>query len=1403
MRSGKLNGLSRIAIIAAASLVACLLLPWASFAQEHRVTVWEDIPCVLWTRGCTPTSSSMVLGLWDPTDWNAAYFGYGKLTDYWRELSKYSDGTGPLVNVPNVLDELRVAMGTDVNGNTWTDHISGGIQNVTNTTHGYNFSTGQTECTYSSWWFDNDWCWDTGINGIRDEINAGRAFVWSVGIDNQVGHSLAAFGYTDTKYVITYNTWTCPGTDYWYYSKYDNGTGLDWGYVDRVIPGGGWGGLTDLTTPNGGEKWFRGKSYDIVWYEDDANTWSADLLYSTDGGVSWTQFATVEPSSPGWKSYTWTIPTSVPATSKARVKIANYSGSSGSWVYRSADGSRENFTIASGPDLLIQSVAISPTSFWPNETATVTVTVKNQGVDPAGSFYVDIYKNRATAPTTYLVGDTYCSISGLAAGATTTCVQSVSYSAAGTNYLWAQVDTDQTIAESNETNNVYGPVTVNVVNPPDLTIQSMTLSPASPLINSNATVTVTVKNQGTGAASSSFYVEIYKNETTAPGLYHSGDTWCSIASLAAGATTTCTKTVSYAAVGSYKMWSQVDSWNSVRESNESNNVFGPTTVTVVAPDLTELSISAPPATATVGSVFSVTDTVKNIGTGNAAASYTRYYLSLDAIKNAGDILLTPSRSVGALAVAGSSTGTVSVTIPTTTAVASYYLLACADDTAVVAESNESNNCIASGAKVQIVALGDLIVYSLTGPSLVSPGAAIAISDTTKNQGTEAVGASYTNFYWSTNTTWDAADVLLGSRPVGALAAGAVSGPVSTTVTVPASATTGIYYIIAKADATGLVAEKSETNNTKYLTVKILPDLVVSALTGPSYVTPGVNITISDTTKNQGTGTAGASTTSFYWSTNTAFDAADVALGSRWVSVLSPGAVSGPTGTVVTVPASATAGTYYILAVADATGLVLEASETNNTKSLKVSILPDLVVSALTGPAYVSPGATITISDTTKNQGSGAAAASITSFYWSTNSTWDALDTLLKSRNVPVLAVGGISSATTNLIVPLSATTGTFYIIAKADATALVNEASETNNTKYLAVKILPDLVVSALTGPAYVTPGVPFTVSSTTANTGSGAAVASSTYFYLSANTTLDAADTYLASQPVGALTPGATFPASTPLTVPPGTLPGAYYIIAKADGAGVVSEGSETNNTKYLSVKILPDLVVSALTGPSYVAPGTAFTVSCTTANVGTGTAGASSTYFYLSSNTTWDAGDTYLASQLIGVLPAGGSSAFSKTMTVPLGTLPGTYYIIARADATNAVVEGSETNNTKYMTVKILPDLIVSALTGPTTVTAGSSITIYDTTKNQGTAAAGASITRLFWSANTTVEAADPVLGSRAVPLLGAGGLSGPAGTTITVPAGATSGLYYIIAFADATGVVAEGSETNNTKYLRVTVP
>jgi hypothetical protein len=57
--------------------------------------------------------------------------------------------------------------------------------------------------------------------------------------------------------------------------------------------------------------------------------------------------------------------------------------------------------------------------------------------------------------------------------------------------------------------------------------------------------------------------------------------------------------------------------------------------------------------------------------------------------------------VPGLAPGATHTGSVTVTIPTATPPNTYFLLACADGFGTVVETNETNNCLASGTTVTV------------------------------------------------------------------------------------------------------------------------------------------------------------------------------------------------------------------------------------------------------------------------------------------------------------------------------------------------------------------------------------------------------------------------------------------------------------------------------------------------------------------------------------------------------------------------------------------------------------------------------------------------------------------------------------------------------------------------------
>ena len=493
----------------------------------------------------------------------------------------------------------------------------------------------------------------------------------------------------------------------------------------------------------------------------------------------------------------------------------------------------------------------------------------------------------------------------------------------------------------------------------------------------------------------------------------------------------------------------------------------------------------------------------------------------------------------------------------------FYVVAASNGLGTSDDSNE--------ASATPKAPADLVVSALAVPANAGAATTVDASVTTRNQGAGASLPSTTRFWLSKNAVIDATDVVLsGVQSVPALSPGAVLASV-VSLTIPADTTVGLYFVIAKADADGVDAEASEFNNTVGRVVSIGPDLVASSLTAPLAVGPGGVMAVSETVKNQGAGMSAASTTRFYLSANAALDAADVMLaGGRAVPALAAGASSSGS-TSLTIPAATATGTYYLFAKADGDAAVVETQETNNTTLRSFQVGGDLAITAMTVPLKAGAGTSIAIADTTANQGAGVVAASTTRFYLSANPQLDAADLLLTgARAVPALGASAVSTGSTTVAIPPDVATGNYFVIAKADADGVVVETQEGNNVAARTVAIGPDLSVSAMTVPYTIVAGSTVTVTETVLNQGAGAAGASTTRFYLSANVSLDASDAVLnGSRGVMPLAAATSSGGTTLVTIPAGTTPGTYYFFVKADADGAVAESQEVNNVSWRVIQV------------------------------------------------------------------------------------------------------------------------------------------------------------------------------------------------------------------------------------------
>ncbi len=197
------------------------------------------------------------------------------------------------------------------------------------------------------------------------------------------------------------------------------------------------------------------------------------------------------------------------------------------------------------------------------------------------------------------------------------------------------------------------------------------------------------------------------------------------------------------------------------------------------------------------------------------------------------------------------------------------------------------------------------------------------------------------------------------------------------------------------------------------------------------------------------------------------------------------------------------------------------------------------------------------------------------------------------------------------------------------------------------------------------------------------------TGIYLSTDATITTGDQLLKSRTqASGLNAGDSFGDSmfdTLFTMPAGTTPGNYWLGVLIDRTGAVTETSEGNNALATSVTVvsssgLPNLVSSDCSvSPTHANAGDTVTLSYRWRN--TGSTGAPSFVWaaFLSSNSSYDAGDQLLVGlDALGGWPAGYDGGI-QTMNVdlPPSLADGTYYLGTMVDQGNVITESSESDN------------------------------------------------------------------------------------------------------------------------------
>ncbi len=208
------------------------------------------------------------------------------------------------------------------------------------------------------------------------------------------------------------------------------------------------------------------------------------------------------------------------------------------------------------------------------DTLTLSITIENNGTLGASGFWVDVFVDPSTTPSPGDYGDAYAWGDYLGEGATEFFTASLTVDS-GSHNVWVLLDTAQSVDESNESDNTAS-ATISVGSSqqagPNLQISYFDYLADGESVYYYVDVT----NSGTDDVGS-FYVDLYMDAYSTPALYEDGDDYVTVKSLAAGESAyadflfdvTCSVCSS---------WVQVDSYDYIEETDESDNIAGPLSV---------------------------------------------------------------------------------------------------------------------------------------------------------------------------------------------------------------------------------------------------------------------------------------------------------------------------------------------------------------------------------------------------------------------------------------------------------------------------------------------------------------------------------------------------------------------------------------------------------------------------------------------------------------------------------------------------------------------------------------------------------------------------------------------------------------------------------------------------------
>ena len=709
------------------------------------------------------------------------------------------------------------------------------------------------------------------------------------------------------------------------------------------------------------------------------------------------------------------------------------------------------------PDLQVfpTDIVLTPAQLQPNQPATLTITVRNNGKGDAANVVYDIFDVAGATQTRLQRG----TIASLPLNSSALASASISLTG-GAHTIRVVVDPDNAVAESNETNNTANKtVDVSAVANVDLRVTTVTATPNRPAAGQSISISATVTNGGAEPVDSK--VALYDGNP--------GGTLIKLFPVTLAPQASATLTTTYTTTANSKVvYAVADPDDVINELDETNNAaFALLTDNYSDLVVTRNDITLSNDNLTGGQSVVAAILVRN--TGPVAASNVPVVVYDDLVAGGGREVLSTTVNVPA-------NGSVSVPATWAARAGQRFATVVVNGSQTIFEPSYTNNTAtrfytASGDEP------DLSVVSIDTSAVLVDSAKLSVSgDATlvlATPGTKAFTVMVFEDADGDGAYSPAADFSLGAALVQA-------GAATQSVTIPVSGTLRFApgKLMVYVDSTNNVSETDETNNLRdlwQLCTTSRANLTASYVRADTSGYPSSAVFVVRV-GNNGAATAVQSGVTFH-----AVSASGTTnLGTAVVPSLAPGAFADVQLTVAN-PSAAITGVY---ATADGPALITECSETDNkSETVAVQFSADILVDnamLLVSDPQPRQGDAIDFVAVAQLKGAISATPITARFYLGNPATGGTpisnVLTAVKSTT------RGLTSAVIEYTWPVTAVPGPAAIYVLFDPDNAIAEDDESNNDGIFSLNVTSPEPVRKLSGtitldPPASEPGAPVAIS--------------------------------------------------------------------------------------------------------------------------------------------------------------------------------------------------------------------------------------------------------------------------------------------------------------------------------------